>query len=428
MSSSAITTLEIGLLAKARNDKSAMADLEPELDGYEFSESALRWIWERMATAWTRGELAALTMLRTMIELESDEIQEILMDALLVVWRAKPTASFKSDMDALRKRRLAETLTTGVENVVRALDRGDPEEAAVEFSKAGATAPSPIHTKSLIDWDRWEVKPEDLGILTGIRSLDIRMRGAPRKSSGIIFGTTNMGKSILGVNFGVAGISRKKRVLHIDTENGENLTRWRYVSRLLGIPYEQLANGTLLPAQKEALDMWARTQKARLDSLLQIMCIGVGEVTLREVRGEVERLRRRGFDPDEIIFDSPDHLKMKRTDNTAFDMGQLYVDVHGWAGTTNAALWAVTQAKGEAEGKIATASKTSWSYDKARIVGTILSINAGLDEKGKMLPDHLMEGKRQLYVAKARNAPGRYTIQLHTDLARALIKEATKED
>jgi hypothetical protein len=83
----------------------------------------------------------------------------------------------------------------------------------------------------------------------------------------------------------------------------------------------------------------------------------------------------------------------------------------------------VSQAGKEAEGKIATSRNVGWGYDKARVADVILTINPPVDKRGKPLPENQMNGKRSMFVAKARSGASRFMMRLHTDFTRALVKQ-----
>jgi hypothetical protein len=231
-----------------------------------------------------------------------------------------------------------------------------------------------------------------------------------------------MGKSILLTNIGFAALKHGRRVLHVDSENGMDVVKWRYIGRILRKP-----TNTLMRRKGRGIDgfrEWAERHQARFEDSIRFCDIGVEQTPLEELDAKIFDVISDGWEPDLILIDTPDHCPMQTPMENSGQVAKIqYSKCKSILQRAKAGGWAVTQAKQQSEGKIATNKDVAWGYDKARLASHVLTINPGLDEHGNPLSERSMGGKRSLFVAKARNAPARFVLPLATDFATAYIVE-----
>jgi len=424
--------VEVKVLAAAKQSRDALVDAVSWLDTYQWTDESLTWIWEKFKSFHEKAETPSVSTLVGMIRMQPVKQQAPLADVLRVVYNIEPSESLKTDCEFLLRCFHHDVVITGIEHANKHLEKGNLEGAVQVMNRATAESVSNsprIRSKSLIDWDDWQKGPEMVrGIPTGFELLDEELQGGGSKGEMcLIMGNTNMGKSILAVNFGHAAVKHGHRVLHIDSENGEDATRWRYVARFSGKPTKSLQRRRLQPG----MESWAMRRKTDLDKHLRILHVGVSSTTLPEIQKEVERLKREGFVPDEIVFDSPDQLAVpSNMDNIALYNKMLYEQLKGWIDPKNANVFlvAVIQAGKESEGKIATSKNAAWGYDKARIADTIISINPPLNDRGQPVAEVKMGNKRSLFVAKARSSASRFMVRVATNFTVAKITQETSPE
>lgn len=400
------------------------------LGNYGFSESTLEWVWGHFKAIHKRGEPPRNETLIGLLCCEAEAAQEPLKEALKDISSTRPSASPQSDCDTLRKLFAQDQLALGMDRAGKSLAVGDMDGAKEQLSKLvreTSTGSGGVKALDLIDWADWFSVPTSVeGIPTGIKRLDEElMGGISKQEMGIIFGNTNMGKSIMCNNFGYAAFKHQFKVLHIDSENGADTVRCRYVARMTNQPTKALQRRRL--QSTDWMLSWARKNKDRLDGILRIMPIGVGQTTRQEVEESVDTIIASGFKPDLVLFDSVDHIAIEEADNIALQMKRLYEWCKGWFQKLDVAGWVVTQAGKESEGKIATNRNMAWGYDKGRIADINLSINPPLDEKGRTLPEHKMGSGRSMYVAKCRSGDSRFMLKLKTDFPVASIQQDLDE-
>ena len=221
---------------------------------------------------------------------------------------------------------------------------------------------------------------------------------------------------MVSVNLGRGGLRYGWKVLHIDTENGETVTRARYISRFTGLPADKIEEHRLNRDDRARLENWLARNYDRLAACLRLAYLGTRESTLADVDAAIVRATNDGFTPDLVLFDSPDHLLLGA--NGQYDVNQrwalfsdLYKDLSARAKRYNVGMWVTNQAGNAAEGKIATTKHSRDTQDKDNIASFVISINR--------IPGAEQEDPRRcIYVSKARNKSAMFRIDLETDAER----------
>lgn len=422
--------LEIGVIAAALKSRQRMVEVVKKLNGYAFSDQILGWIWEKAKASHSKGELVGLNQLEGMALTEREDVQDAIMEGLIEVWKSSPSRAPLTDIETLSNYHRQDTLVQGMDRATKAISRGDVDGASALLGRLAhdAAPTSELEVKSVMDFDDWNEADHIRGIETGLRTYDEVTMGGPRPQDvGIIMGVTGMGKSILATNFGYNSFRTRRRTLHIDSENGLQETRVRYVARATRNPSRALTRRGL--NYSDDFKRWAERNTKRIHDHLRILHIGVDQAGMPEIEAKIAELCADGWAPEEIIFDSPDHVVWKgNADNAGMIAKSQYAAVKSIGQRYNAVVWAVTQAKAEAEGKIATNKHAAWGYDKARLADSVMTINPGLDEKGRPLGEKEMGDSRCLFVSKARKTSGRFIIPLTTDFSTAYITEQLEGD
>jgi len=365
------------------------------------------------------------------VQAEPEAAQAMLLETIHEIWTAQPSPSPSSDCQALRALHTKRTLSLGLDSAARQLLKGDIEGVRSVMERTIQSTPINgvnLQASSLIDWDDWAQNPLTAGGLpTGFPKLDnALMGGLSRTEMMLIFGVSNMGKSITATNVGHAGLKANVPTLHIDSENGLLKVRSRYLSRLTGQPQKRLERKQLQSG--ELMTAWAKRSKQRLDKLLKIMCIGVGVTKFDEVVSAVDALISGGFVPRRIIFDSPTHLQIHGSEtNYALEVKTLYERIKGWVQRLNCDCIVVDQAKLDAEDRVPNMRDIAWGGDKARIVDVMAAIGVPMNNKGVPIPARKLEGNpfRTLNVIKVRSGESRFHVKMHTDFAHATIRQSS---
>lgn len=406
--------IEIGVLSSVLRSKTPKK-IVGALNGYTFTDPAFQWLVEQVRTAVTLGERPRVETLVASADTLPGDQSEILLEALAEIGKAKPTKSPLSDCEVLADYHEREKLTKAADRAVQALGHGDHDQARKIMGRAGQdSARNSLQPQSMLDFDEWDEPDRVKGISTGFNFLNEKLQGGfTRGDLVLLFGETGLGKSTLAVNFGVAAMAKRYRVLHIDSENTIEVVRCRYLSRLTQRPFLGLLRR--YEQQDPRLKEWAVKNKERFDSLLKISDMEVAVTSLDQLKAMVEGMIGDDWRPDVIVIDQPDHIGVDSgQDNLAIATRRTWELMRGWAADLNAVIIAVTQAK-DAKGRIAGISNVAWGADKIRNATIALSINEGMGEDP--------EAERRIFAAKVRTGPARFTVYVTADLHRCTLRQ-----
>jgi hypothetical protein len=234
-------------------------------------------------------------------------------------------------------------------------------------------------------------------------------------------GATGVGKSALSMTILHSCVKYGFKALLFDTENGEHVTRSRYISRFSGIPYELIERDEMSKGLRTHLDVWTDRNADRLAERLRVVYLGYMSATLADVEAALVAEIAGGYQPDVVVFDSPDHLVLSGKNQQRWEaFTDLYNNLAGIWQRNNVGGWSVTQASGEnIETKIATTAHTSDAKGKVRVASIVATINPDIDMKTKKVKEG--SNDRILYLAKARNSAARILFPLKCDFPRMRI-------
>jgi hypothetical protein len=407
--------LERGLLRRALADDVVMAHAVSRLGGYKFGEPELTWIWQIAKKTYEEtGEAPTKLLLQAEILKLPDENQVPLLEQLVAVYRSPAEQRPRATILMLIKRARTQAAIDAMERASERLAKGDDDGAVhvLESGLASREARPGLQAKVMFPKTLAAVRTPPR-IRTSLYALDQKIGGLQRKEFGLIMGTTGMGKSALTVTLGHACIKQGLKLLHIDTENGEEITRARYISRFTQVPAALIEENTMGPESTARVERWLKRNHERMAAHFRVIYPGFVENTLEEVEAAIKEQIGSGFIPDLVIFDSPDHLLMENGEARWERFADTYNRIKGLAGRLNIALWGTSQADLAYEGKIAGNAAVADSKQKPRNASLVLSVNPLLDKSGKPVGGD----RKCIHIAKARNRPSRITIPLQTNLA-----------
>jgi hypothetical protein len=406
--------MQRGLLHRALKDEAVMALAAAQLgNAYRFDEPELTWIWQVTKKCYDEnGEAPTEEFLVASIDALPEASQDATVQQLTAVFRARMEEKPRSTLQLLRARARKQGLIEASERASEQWSKGNDEGAEAILTEAATTSearPGPSAKPMFPKKINFAKTPPR--IPTGLAMLDQRIGGIQRGEVGMVMGVSGMGKSAAMVTLGHACLRNKFKLLHIDTENGEPISRARYLSRFTNIPAKLIESNQMTKAQRERLDAWLDRNHDRLKNEFRVIYLNYMENTIEDVEAAIVAEIRGGFVPDEVLFDSPDHLYMKNGQARWEQFADTANRIKGLAQRRNVGLWFTSQADLAFEGKIATMAATADSKQKPRVASLVLTINPLLDPMGKPIDD-----RKCIYVAKARNDPSRYALPLQTKL------------
>jgi replicative DNA helicase len=408
-----VADIELKFIATTLNSKRAFRTAQGTLNGYTFSHPYLSWLWEQMVRYAERTG-----------HKPGPELVELLMpqldDALAVKARSYQEALDETEwdvddldfyMEELISRMSVQAQLDAITSAQEALERNDPEASRKFLATATVAAPGlQPRTKAGLGFET----PLLQFIPTGMLALDYHIDGLGKGEVGLIMGVSGAGKSILATNLAQGALkarwqapNAKFNVWHIDTENGERIVKCRHLSRFTGVPSRALEKNKLTTQQERRIDSWLERNDGWLSEQLFIYPAEYLGTSIEDIERELAHLEAGGHMPDIIIFDSPDHLAQSERKGEARweKFAEIYNRIRALAKRYNVAIWCITQARLEYEGKIATQAAVADSKQKTRLAHITLSINTERDE-----PE-----QRFIYIAKNRTGSCRFKIALEID-------------
>lgn len=156
-----------------------------------------------------------------------------------------------------------------------------------------------------------QVSDSDKRLSTGYKEIDRLTNGgilADGKFVGVIFGETNMGKSIMLTNFATNAVRQGKNALIISLELSEILYATRTYADLYDLPISQI--NCLQDELNQRISAHPNYGK------LYVKEFPPGSVTVEQVSGFVENLLRRGYHFDLVCVDYLTLLSAPKADNS----------------------------------------------------------------------------------------------------------------
>lgn len=156
-----------------------------------------------------------------------------------------------------------------------------------------------------------EVSDSDKRLSTGYKEIDQLTNGgilADGKFVGVIFGETNMGKSIMLTNFATNAVRQGKNALIISLELSEILYATRTYADLYDLPISQI--NFLQEELNQKISAHPNYGK------LYVKEFPPGTVTVEQVSGFIENLLRKGYHFDLVCVDYLTLLSAPKADNS----------------------------------------------------------------------------------------------------------------
>lgn len=175
-------------------------------------------------------------------------------------------------------------------------------------------------------------------ISTGWNELDILMKGGLSYGElGLVIAPSGAGKSWMLAKMGAAAVELGKKVLHITLELHEGYTAQRYDTIFTHTPAVIL---------KENLNsLQAKIEK--LPGELRIKWFPMKSLTTAGLESFINKLKLTGFDPDLVIIDYADIMRLPAKKDRTEALGEMYEELRGLAGVFKIPIWTASQTRRE---------------------------------------------------------------------------------
>ena len=140
------------------------------------------------------------------------------------------------------------------------------------------------------------------------------------------------------------------------------------------------------------------------------------------IKNHIERLKKRGIEPDMIIVDYADLLRpVKETREKRHDLENIYEELRGIAQIYDCPLWTASQTnRSGLNAEVITMEAISEAFNKCFVSDFIFSLSRTIEDKNA--------NTGRVFVAKNRNGPDGLVFPIFADWSRVDMKVLERQD
>ncbi len=254
--------------------------------------------------------------------------------------------------------------------------------------------------------ERYTITARD-PVSTGFERIDEICKGGLGKSElGVVIAPTGAGKSMVLVHLGAAALKAGKTVVHYTMELQDTVVGNRYDSCISGVPLSDLfsSKNQVLLSIKD------------VPGQLIIKEYPTKSASTETIKQHIERLKKKGIEPDMIIVDYADLLRPTRTSaEKRYDLESTYEEMRAIAQIYKCPVWTASQTnRSGLNAEVITMEAISEAFNKCFVADFICSLSRTVQDK--------QANKGRIFVAKNRNGPDGLIFPVFVDWSNVNIK------
>jgi replicative DNA helicase len=221
--------------------------------------------------------------------------------------------------------------------------------------------------------DRYTITSRD-PVSTGFERIDDICKGGLGKSElGVVIAPTGAGKSMVLVHLGSEALKQGKTVVHYTLELQDTVVGNRYDSCISGVHL-----GDLFASKNEVL-----TKIKDIPGQLIIKEYPTKSASTETIKQHIERLRKRGIEPDMVIVDYADLLRPTRSSaEKRFDLENTYEELRAIAQIYKCPVWTASQTnRSGLNAEVITMEAISEAFNKCFVADFICSLSRTVQDK-----------------------------------------------
>jgi hypothetical protein len=237
-------------------------------------------------------------------------------------------------------------------------------------------------------------------ISTGWSQMDEIVKGGLGKSElGVVVAPTGAGKSMVLVHLASQALLAGKTVVYYTLELKDTVVGTRFDCCITDVPLQDHKM-----RQKEIID-----KVKHLDGTLIIKEYPTKSASVSTLKNHIEKLRKRGIEPDMILVDYADLLRPPRsTGEKRHELEETYEGLRGLAQTYEIPCWTASQTnRGGLNAEVITMEAISEAFNKCFVADFIFSLSRTIQDK--------QEDKGRIFIAKNRNGPDGLVFEAEVD-------------
>ena len=225
---------------------------------------------------------------------------------------------------------------------------------------------------------------------TGWSRMDEIVKGGLGKSElGVVIAPTGAGKSMVLVHLASQALLAGKTVVYYTLELKDTVVGQRFDCCITDVPLQEHRM-----RQKEIID-----KIKDIDGTLIIKEYPTKSASTQTLKNHIEKLRKRGIEPDMILVDYADLLRPVRSSGEKrHELEETYEGLRGLAQTYEIPIWTASQTnRGGLNAEVITMEAISEAFNKCFVADFIFSLSRTVQDK--------QANKGRIFVAKNRNGP-----------------------
>tara|TARA_R100001440_G_scaffold6147_4_gene12818 strand:+ start:6623 stop:8035 length:1413 start_codon:yes stop_codon:yes gene_type:complete len=265
------------------------------------------------------------------------------------------------------------------------------------------------HKDALRRFERIDRSP----VSTGWDRVDDIVKGGLGKNElGVVIAPTGAGKSMILVHLAAEALKQGKTVVYYTLELKDTVVGGRFDSAITKVPL-----GDLMDQQEMVIDMIQD-----INGSLIIKEYPTKSASVQTIRGHIDRLIKRGIQPDMILVDYADLLRPTRsTGEKRHELEETYESLRALAQIYEMPVWTASQTnRGGLNAEVITMEAISEAFNKCFVADFIFSLSRTVTDK--------QANKGRIFIAKNRNGPDGLVFPCFVDWSDVTIKVLDKEE
>jgi len=253
---------------------------------------------------------------------------------------------------------------------------------------------------------RFVIKPRN-PVTTGWERIDdVCKGGLGKRELGVVIAPTGAGKSMVLVCMGAAAVKEGKTVVHYTLELADTVVGQRYDSSITQVPINDLFSN-----KEKVFDT-----VQDIEGQLIIKEYPTKSASTSTIKSHIEKLRKRGVEPDLIIVDYADLLRPVRTSSEKrHELENIYEELRAIAQIYDCPLWTASQTnRSGLNAEVITMESISEAFNKCFVADFIFSLSRTIQDK--------QSNKGRIFVAKNRNGPDGLIFPVYADWSHVNMK------
>ena len=259
---------------------------------------------------------------------------------------------------------------------------------------------------------RFELRSRD-PISTGWPRMDEIVKGGLGKSElGVVVAPTGAGKSMVLVHLATQALLKGKTVVYYTLELKDTVVGQRFDCCITDVPLNEH-----MQRQKEII-----AKVKDLEGTLIIKEYPTKSASVSTLKNHIEKLRKRGIEPDMILVDYADLLRPPRaTGEKRHELEETYEGLRGLAQSYEIPCWTASQTnRGGLNAEVITMESISEAFNKCFVADFIFSLSRTVQDK--------QANKGRIFIAKNRNGPDGLVFDAFVDWSNVTIKILDRDE